>query len=152
MKNFIKSAGILCCIMLLAGVFRLYNTNWDQDQHLHPDERFLTMVGNAMQLPPTFLSYLDPQVSQFNPGNNNQRFFVYGTFPLIFNKVIALVLHTDTYTLFTLQGRILSGICDLFVVLLVFVTASLLRKKEHLHPSVPYFASFFYALSVLPIQ
>lgn len=152
MKNWIKSAAILCGILLIAGVLRLYNTNWDQNQHLHPDERFLTMVGNAMQLPPTFLSYVDPQVSLFNPANNNQKFFVYGAFPLILNKIIALVLHTDTYTLFTLQGRVLSGICDLLVVFLIFVTASLLRRKEHLHPSVPYFASLFYALSVLPIQ
>jgi len=152
MKNFLKPAVLLCCILLLAGVFRLYNTNWDQNQHLHPDERFLTMVGNAMQLPPTFFSYLDPQISLFNPANNNQRFFVYGMFPLIVNKIIALLLHTDTYTDFTLQGRVLSGISDLFVVFLVFLIASLLRKKEHLHPSVPYFASFFYAISVLPIQ
>ncbi len=152
MKNFLKPAVLLCCILLLAGVFRLYNINWDQNQHLHPDERFLTMVGNAMQLPPTFFSYLDPQISLFNPANNNQRFFVYGMFPLIVNKIIALLLHTDTYTDFTLQGRVLSGISDLFVVFLVFLIASLLRKKEHLHPSVPYFASFFYAISVLPIQ
>ena len=62
--------------------------NWDEGFHLHPDERFLTMVGNSMRIPNNLLSYLDPKVSTFNPQNINYPFFVYGTFPLVLNKII----------------------------------------------------------------
>ena len=66
-----KEKTILFFILLVAALFRWYGLNWDQNQHLHPDERFLTMVGTAMQIPASFTDYLDPQVSTFNPENIN---------------------------------------------------------------------------------
>jgi len=65
----IPTKTLLICLFLLAAAFRLIGLNWDQNQHLHPDERFLTMVGIAMKEPPTFVDYLNPTTSTFNPTN-----------------------------------------------------------------------------------
>ena len=35
---------LLVVILLFGGYFRTIGINWDSNQHLHPDERFLTMV------------------------------------------------------------------------------------------------------------
>src|SRR3989344_4086689 len=142
----------LIIIILIGAFFRFYNLNWDQNQHLHPDERFLTMVGNAMKIPLAFSDYFNPHISTFNPANIGFPFFVYGILPLTINKILAVILKTDTYNDFTLQGRFLSGLADLMVVFLVYKTVGLLEKKYKLHSSIKYFASFFYAVAVLPIQ
>ena len=37
--------------MLIAATYlRVVGMNWDANQHLHPDERFLTMVETALQV------------------------------------------------------------------------------------------------------
>ncbi len=37
--------GILIIVVLIAGSYlRLVGVNWDDDQHMHPDERFLSLV------------------------------------------------------------------------------------------------------------
>lgn len=143
---------LLFAILTLGGFFRFLNLNWDQGFHLHPDERFLTMVGGAMRIPTNFLEYLNPQTSTFNPANAGYQFFVYGTFPLTLNKLLAVALQNDTYHKFTLQGRILSALVDLLVVILIFKTVLLLEKHYNLNHSIKYLASFLYAISVLPIQ
>lgn len=143
---------ILIFIMIIGGFFRFYNLNWDQNQHLHPDERFLTMVGNAMKIPNNFFSYLDPKISLINPTNIGYGFFVYGVFPLTLNKIIAVGLGNDSYNNFTIQGRFLSGLFDFLIIFLVYATVKLLEKQFNLKPSLKYIASFLYAISVLPIQ
>lgn len=140
----------LLLILLIAVFFRLNNLNWDSGFHLHPDERFLTMVGNAMKMPESFSDYLNPAVSGLNPANVGFKFYVYGAFPLILNKTISVLIGSDDYNLFTLQGRFLSGLADLLVVILVYKTAQLLTKQRH--NVIPLFAAFFYAIAVLPIQ
>jgi hypothetical protein len=40
---------VLLILILLAGVyFRFTGVNWDDGTHLHPDERFLTMVESSL--------------------------------------------------------------------------------------------------------
>jgi len=75
-------------IILIGVLFRFNHLNWDQGFHLHPDERFLTMVGNAIHLPKSFSDYLNPKISSFNPANVGFKFFVYGTF---LNSVLQLL-------------------------------------------------------------
>jgi 4-amino-4-deoxy-L-arabinose transferase-like glycosyltransferase len=143
---------LLLLIILLGAFFRFYDLNWDQNQHLHPDERFLTMVGNSMKVPQDFSQYLNPQISTYNPTNVGYSYFVYGTFPLLINKTIAIVNSNDTYDNFTLQGRFLSALADLLIIFFLFRTVSLLEKNYALSPTIKYWVSFFYAISVLPIQ
>lgn len=144
-------------IIILAIFFRFYNLNWDDNYHLHPDERFLTMVGNAMILPKNIGEYLDPLTSKVNPANIGYRFFVYGTFPLILNKYLAVFLNLDNYNDFVILGRFLSAFFDLLTVVLVYKTAKLLgslifgaNSKKALNFSL--WSTFFYAIAVLPIQ
>ena len=42
---------LLIAILLVGAAFRLTGVNWDEDQHLHPDERFLTMVETSLSFP-----------------------------------------------------------------------------------------------------
>jgi hypothetical protein len=116
----------LLLVLIIAAAFRLYGINWDQGLHLHPDERFLTMVGNAMVLPHSFVQYLDPNTSLFNPTNIGYKFYVYGTLPVVINKLIALATNNDTYSSFTILGRGLSAFFDLGVVVFVYKITELL--------------------------
>lgn len=153
MKNLVKKQKLLLVFILLIGAFfRFYNLNWDDGFHLHPDERFLTMVGNAIKIPPDFSTYVNPHTSTLNPSNVGFRFFVYGIFPLTFNKFLATLFHTDTYNDFTIQGRLLSGIFDLLVILVIYNVVKLFEKQYEFNASLKYWASFLYAISVLPIQ
>lgn len=137
---------IILAIILLAFFLRFQNINWDSGFHLHPDERFLTMVGNAMKIPSSVEQYFNPDTSPLNPPNVGFPFFVYGALPIILNKIIAVLFGNDTYGAFTLQGRILSGLADMMVLFLVYKTAKLFKKIP------PLWATFFYAIAVLPIQ
>lgn len=148
----LKEKIILISIILLAFFLRFYNLNWDQNSHLHPDERFLTMVGGSMKTPPSFSDYLNPTTSTFNPVNIGYGFFVYGVLPLTINKLVAIPLGNDTYDNFTIQGRALSATADLLVVIAIFILLLAIEKRFKLNPSIKFFAAFIYAVSVLPIQ
>ena len=43
------SRWLLVLILLVGAYLRLSHLNWDQGTHIHPDERFLTMVESALQ-------------------------------------------------------------------------------------------------------
>lgn len=148
----IKKNLIFIAILLLAVFFRFYNLNWDQNLHLHPDERFLTMVGNTMKHPKNLADYLNPKTSTFNPSSTGFNFFVYGASPLILNKFLAITLSTDNYNSFTIQGRFLSALVDFLIVFLIYKTVSLFEKKYKINQSIKYLAGFFYSIAVLPIQ
>src|SRR3989344_6351021 len=107
-----KNKVIIVCILALGIFLRLYDINWDQNQHLHPDERFLTMVVDGETLPKSLLEYLDPKRSPLNPYNNGHGFFVYGTIPLTLNKLVVTAINKDTYHDVTLVGRFLSALFD----------------------------------------
>jgi len=147
----------LLLIFLLAIFFRFNNLNWDQNHHLHPDERFLTMVGRAMRLPQSFADYFNQEKSLLNPSNIGFNFYVYGTFPLVLTKYLAVILGKDNYNDFTLVGRFLSALVDFLTVILVYKATKLLiggfknGSRFTLHVT-PLFSAFFYAVSVYPIQ
>lgn len=139
-------------VLLLAIFFRFTGVNWDQGNHLHPDERFLTMVGNAMNVPEPWWQYFDPTKSTFNPQNVGYEFFVYGSFPLTLNKILAVNMETDNYNDFTLQGRMLSAFFDCMTLLLLYAMAKVLGQKYKLPQTLPLWSAFIYAVMVLPIQ
>ena len=78
-KNLLTTKLPILLILIFALCIRLYGLNWDQGQHLHPDERFLTMVAVAQEFPSSFKQYLDPISSKLNPANIGFPFYVYGT-------------------------------------------------------------------------
>src|SRR6185295_13283816 len=79
---------------------RWTHNNWDENAHLHPDERFLTQISGDTRAPSSILNYFDTDTSAANPYNikrpdgGTQPTFVYGTLPLFINKFVAS--HTDT--------------------------------------------------------
>ena len=101
----------LVLIFICAFLIRIYGLDWDSSQHLHPDERFLTMVTTDIHLPKNILNYFDTKTSPLNPYNNPQyNFFVYGTFPLFLVKFISVALNMDDYNKIHLVGRFLSAL------------------------------------------
>ncbi len=86
---------LLLTLLLVVGAgLRLYGVNWDDNHHLHPDERQITMVVSRLGMPPLrqwpaffappMLSnlgeenpnFFDPDTSPLNP-----HFFAYGSLP-----------------------------------------------------------------------
>ena len=139
----------LLLVLAMALFFRLYGLNWDQNQHLHPDERFLTMVTQQLSWPDSFREYLNPETSSLNPYNNGFNFYVYGTLPLKVVKFAGGFLQFEEfdYNNITLAGRFISAILDALVVLLVFMIA-----KKIIGEKAGLLAAFFYAIFVLSIQ
>lgn len=74
MSNKANIAILTLGIFAFAAFFRLYGVNWDQGQHLHPDERFLTMVTEALVWPKNIVEYLDTSASPLNPHNKGYGF------------------------------------------------------------------------------
>ena len=144
-----KEKIILLSILFLALFFRLYGINWDQNHHLHPDERFLTMVTQELEFPENVSQYFNPNESPLNPHNHGYTFFVYGVFPLKIVKIASEIITLDSfsYNNVTLVGRLLSAIFDVGTVALVFLIArNIFGKREGL------LAAFLYSGMVLPIQ
>lgn len=176
MKTKLIQLIIFLAIILIAFFVRTYNVNWDEGAHIHPDERFLTMVTNDMRSPKTFADYLNPQISTMNPYNINYGFFVYGTFPIYLVKILAIIFKMNNYTDITILGRYVSAVFDTGIVaILFFLTrtlfncsiAPLLKKNSHevrnnnrtIEQSSNRFSSFvpllpplLYSIMVLPIQ
>ena len=53
--------------MLLGAYFRFTGVNWDSDQHLHPDERFMTMVAEQIDSVDSLGEYFNTKTSTLNP-------------------------------------------------------------------------------------
>lgn len=138
---------LLVLIILLASYFRFTGINWDNFAHLHPDERYITMVAIAVQWPEDFQQYLDPQTSPLSPYNNNFGSYIYGTFPLFFVKFVADSLEKGDYSQLHLVGRTISGILDIGNLILIFLIGNNIYKKR-----LGLIAALFYAVAVMPIQ
>ena len=148
MKLFYKNNLLILLIFIIAFLLRIYGLNWDDNNHLHPDERFLTMVISDIKLPSSFLEYFNTNTSPLNPYNYPQyQFFVYGTFPLFLTKILAVLLHLDDYDHITLLGRVLSAIFDSGNIILLYFIAKKFLKNYYV-----YIPSVFYTFLVLPLQ
>src|SRR3989344_743387 len=131
---------LFAAIFLLAFAFRFYGVNWDQNQHLHPDERFLTMVPEAIDWPKSIPEYFDTAHSPLNPHNRGFGFFVYGTFPIFFTKWIAESVNQADYSNLTLVGRQISALFDLGTAIMVFfLNQKIMEKENNYRKAVLYF-------------
>lgn len=142
-----KNAFLLIGILFIAAFFRTLGFNWDQNQHLHPDERFLTMVLTDIKIPTSFKQYLNPQTSTLNPYHQGHSFFVYGSFPLNLVKILGTILNITSYSRIHFLGRIITIILDIGIVYLVFLIGQKIFTFQ-----IGLLAAFFYSISVLPIQ
>ena len=126
-------------IVALAFAARIYNVNWDENTHLHPDERGLTMVATNVKLPSSPAEYLSQEKSPLNPYNAGSNSYVYGNLPLTLTKVAAVIADREDYDSVVLVGRFLSALFSAATVGLVFLcgrrvfgsTAGLLGAVPH---------------------
>lgn len=138
---------LLVIVLLAAAALRFTGIYWDEDQHLHPDERFLTSVVSSLEPVHSLQAYFDTENSTLNPNNRGAGFFVYGTFPVFLVRYAAEWVHMPGYGQVQLVGRILSAFADLGVVALVYLIATRLFDKR-----VGLLGSIFSAFSVMQIQ
>ncbi|MBN1265394.1 MAG: glycosyltransferase family 39 protein [Anaerolineales bacterium] len=139
---------VLLALVVAAGAFlRLRGLNWDEQTHIHPDERFLTMVETSIQLPDSIGEYFNTAASPLNPANAGHTFFVYGTFPIFLVRLFAENIQQIGYDEVHLLGRALAAVFDIVSILLLFLLGKKVTGKW-----VGLLAAAFYAFSVLPIQ
>ncbi len=134
---------------------RLTGLDWDEGRHLHPDERYLSIVGNDVRGPSTVAEYFDVDGSPLSPYNvDSGRAYLYGQLPLFGTKLVATIVGRDDYAELYLVGRHLSALLDIGSVVLVFLIGRLLfapagRRAANLSALL---AGALYALSVTAIQ
>ncbi len=166
----------LLLLFLLAGWVRTLKLDWDEGTHLHPDERYLTMVASALDFPQEWSTYWDTAHSPLNPSNRGYQGYVYGTLPLFAARaaggwldgacgerpqplpslVRRLAFHTDqpcgvgTYSGYGgihLVGRLLSAMADLLTM-----AALVLLARRLFGERVALLTALLYTFTVLPIQ
>ena len=90
---------LIAAIFVRAALLRFAGIDWDQYQHVHPDERFIVWVADTLSWPGDLATALDPARSTINPfrwppGDGDlagkPRNYAYGHFPLY---LLALVAH-----------------------------------------------------------
>lgn len=86
-------------LLVAAAALRFTNLNWDQFQHVHPDERFIVWVADSISQPASLRAAFDPAVSTIDPFRwppgagdlaGQSRGYAYGHFPLY---LLVLVSH-----------------------------------------------------------
>lgn len=92
------TAALLAVLLVCAAVLRLGHINWDEFQHVHPDERFIVWVADTVRWPGDLAAALDPARSPLDPfrwpaGANElagkPRNYAYGHFPLYLLVAVA---------------------------------------------------------------
>lgn len=111
----------LMILLISVGFFlRTYNLNWDQGQHLHPDERLYINASN-LSLPNNIQEFF----SETSPLNPNM--FYYGSFPLyVYAGLNALFPSTDILII----SRFVSAILSTFTIILLYKIGYKLFSKQ----------------------
>ncbi len=139
---------LLILVVALAAYLRFTGLDWGEYTFMHPDERFLVMVGSSISPVQNLSEYFDTPLSSLNPHNKGYTFFVYGTFPLFLARYAAeWLFKIGGLRELVDVGRPLSALFDLLVVLVVFLAGTKAYNRR-----VGLLAAAFYAVAVLPIQ
>jgi YYY domain-containing protein len=139
---------LLIGILIIGAYLRFVGISWDDVYHLHPDERFMTMVETSIQPVQNLSQYFDTSTSTLNPNNMGYSFYVYGTFPLFFVRYIAEFVNQTGYGQVHIVGRAVSAVFNLLTILFVY----LLCKRLYKNARLGLVASLFLSFSVLAIQ
>jgi YYY domain-containing protein len=143
-----KTLLLFILIILLGAYFRFTGLNWDDGRHLHPDERFLTMVETSLAWPSSIGEYLNERKSPLNPRNVGYEYFTYGTLPTTIVKAAGILIKKTDYDRINLVGRAVSGILDLGSIIFIFLIGRTLYRDNR----IAILSSFLFATSVLAIQ
>lgn len=139
---------LLIGVLIIAAYFRFTGIKWDDNHHLHPDERFLTMVETSISPVKNLGEYFNTANSSLNPNNHGYTFYVYGTLPIFIVRYVGGWLGQSGYDQINVVGRVLSGIFDLGTILMIY----LIGKRLYRNAQVGILAALLLALAVLPIQ
>jgi 4-amino-4-deoxy-L-arabinose transferase-like glycosyltransferase len=163
-----RSQLLLILLLLVGAALRLYGMNWDDNHHLHPDERQITMVVSRLGMPPLgqWPSFFDADTSPLNP-----RFFAYGSLPFYMLRLTSHVLtmpaglsthfhfwpaasqfleglrRMSDYDHITLVGRVLSALIDTGVIYLTYLIGKRVYDRR-----VGLLAAVFVTFTVFHIQ
>ena len=107
-----RARDILVVILFIGAFFRIQKLNWDEYHHLHPDERFISMVEEKLQAPSSLRQYFDSSSPPLNPYNRGNDSFVYGTVPMFVSKAVGGLIGKKGYDGTFLAGRALSAAPD----------------------------------------
>jgi YYY domain-containing protein len=138
---------LLIVVLLIGGYLRTVGLDWDEEQHLHPDERFLTMVESSIEPVDSPGAFFQTEESSLNPNNRGHGFYVYGTLPIFLVRYAAEWAGMTGYGSVYLVGRALSAAADLLTVVVVFFLGTRLFDRR-----VGLLAAALSALAVLQIQ
>jgi len=138
-------ATLLVIILLFGAYFRFVGLNWDENQHLHPDERFMTMVADRIHSVGSVAEYFDTDLSPLNPFSSGS--YTYGMFPLFLTRYVAEWVSMTEYDRIVIVGRALSGLFDLAAVGMLYLLGARLYNRR-----VGLLAAALSATAVLPIQ
>ncbi len=137
----------LLVVLIVAAWLRFTGLDWGGNLYLHPDERFQTIVVTSLSWPDGIAAYFDSQRSTLNPYNQGFTTYIYGTVPLFMAKLADTVSGMSVYGDAHLPGRFLSSLCDLFSIVLVFLTG-----RRIFSPAVGLVAAALLGVTVLSIQ
>ena len=121
----------LVVLTVLGGALRMVGTNWDDREHLHPDERYISSVADNIDWPSGVTGYFDVESSPLSPYNVEQgRGYVYGFMPLVATKLVATAVGQEGYGTLNLVGRRLAALLDTIAIILVFLVTRLLLEGQ----------------------
>ena len=148
---------VACLVVLtvLGGGLRMVGTSWDDREHLHPDERYISSVADNIDWPSGVAGYFDVETSPLSPYNSEKgRDYVYGFMPLLATKLVATAVGQEGYGTLNLVGRRLAALLDTAAIILVFLVTRLLlegqgRRRAELGALV---GAGLYAFAVTAIQ
>jgi len=140
-----KTSAILLLILFIGAYFRFTGLNWDEGQHQHPDERYISMVMGQIENVSGIGEYFDTKNSPLNPLRFGS--YTYGMFPLFFTHMIANWVSMSDYDAVTLAGRAMSGLFDLLAVWMLYILGKHLYDRR-----IGMIAAALGTAAVLPIQ
>lgn len=133
-------------LLVLALTLRLYGLHWDQGYHLHPDERFMTMVATSIQWPSSVSEYFSV-TSPLSPYNTDHKSYIYGTFPLYLTTLVADLQGKGFYGQLHYVGRTLSTLFDVGTILVLFMIGRKIKNA-----TVGLISASLYTVTLLAVQ
>lgn len=129
----------LFILMVIGGVLRFFNLNWDQGHFFHPDERNIALAVTRIEF--------------FN--NLNPEFFAYGSFPIYIYRALADILvfltgsslWTSQWPYINFIGRNVSAFFSVLTIGLIFILVRKLFSEK-----AALLSAFFIAFSPFLIQ